>query len=279
MLESELARRVEAAVGPLGSARALTGAGQGEVWRVELARGGAVVVKRHRDRIAWRREVAAYREWMPALQPWLAPLRAVLDDAIVLDWIDARPGDDPSLADDVRAWLHAEAGRFRRALSELPFTDADSLSLPDAIAARCERLAERAAPLLPRPLVDATLAGIDPASFAGIRRVPCHRDFAPRNWLLVEHPRRLVVLDFAAARPDPWLADLVELWAGAWHRHPDTRNAFFTGFGRNLDEAERDQLRQLTLLHGLTTAVWGREHHAPDFIAHGDAILARLAAR
>ncbi|WP_434420760.1 aminoglycoside phosphotransferase family protein [Nannocystis pusilla] len=206
----------------------------------------ALVLKQHRHPRPFQQELRAYREWLPALAlaglPSASPLGELLVRVPTLLACDlstrtlaltVAPGDrlslgthDPALAPAA----HAAAGRLLRALHDIPIADDDPMPLVDAVAARQSEWHARARDLLTPAERDALqrLAARRDA-FAGVRRVPCHRDFTPDNWLLGADG--LCVLDFEHARLDAPEADLVKLCANVWPDRPDLAEAFFAGHG------------------------------------------------
>jgi aminoglycoside phosphotransferase (APT) family kinase protein len=154
----------------------------------------------------------------------------------------------------------------------VPVHDDDPLPIAHALRRRLDGWLARAAGLVP----DATLAAIDHrfgdgSAFQGDRRVLCHRDFAPRNWLVANE--NFTLIDFEHSAPDHPLVDVVRLCDEVFADRPDLESAFFTGYGARPDA---DQLSRLLALHALATTTWGRRHHDAQFIARGDALLARL---
>nr|WP_276603933.1 phosphotransferase [Nannocystis pusilla] len=175
---------------------------------------------------------------------------------------------DPALA----PVAHAAAGRLLRALHDIPVADDDPLPLVDAVAARQSEWHARARDLLTPAERDALqrLAARRDA-FAGVRRVPCHRDFTPDNWLL--DADRLCVLDFEHARLDAPEADLVKLRTDVWPDRPDLAEAFLAGYGPlTADAAAR--LDVLLALHAAATLAWAERHDDPAFRALGRRALA-----
>ena len=90
-------------------------------------------------------------------------------------------------------------------------------------------------------------------------RVPCHRDFRPRNWIVERRSSnalRLRVVDFEHARADAWLVDGVRLSAGEWRENPSRRHAFLAGYGHELSAREEAQLERLAALDELGAIAW-----------------------
>ena len=170
-----------------------------------------------------------------------------------------------------------------RALHTLSFEDDDPLGLPEAYAQRGSAWLGRAAGLLEPRLVAWVGEQVEGAVvlLAQLRavRVPCHRDYSPRNWLvnLSGGKVQLSVIDFEHARPDYWLVDVERLYADGWES--SLESAFWQGYGRAPSEVERALLGQRLALSALTTVVWAKEHHDADFELQGRKQLTALYGR
>ncbi len=234
---------------------------QGRVWRVTLTGGAQVLVKRGSrasvDRECWGLEVARSIGSVPTLSSRPAP------NLVVLTWHEGVASTDAGAMRCAGAWL--------RALHALEGPFDDPLTLADAIGRRRDAWLERAQGLLTEETRVKLRQAIEPEAFSGLERTACHRDFTPANWLW---SGALTVIDFGQARPDVALWDLVKLEAETFYEHPKLRPVFFDGYG-SLDAQDEERLRQLVLLHGLQTAVWGDAHEDPAFSSLGRQILER----
>ncbi|MCY1061327.1 aminoglycoside phosphotransferase family protein [Nannocystis sp. SCPEA4] len=255
------------------------------VWRAESP-AGALVLKQHRHPRPFAQELRAYRDWLPRLDlrrapdsPPVAHAPARVPQLLAFDAgaralaLTVAPGERLSLGpSELVLSAHAAAGRFARALHSLPIADDDPLRLRDAVSARLDEWHARAAGLLSPSERDALqrLAGRRDA-FAGVRRVPCHRDFTPDNWLLAGE--NLHVLDFEHARLDAPEADLVKLRADVWPAEPALERAFLAGHGLLTSDAAA-RLDVLLALHAVATLAWAERHADPDFRALGRRALA-----
>lgn len=229
---------------------------QGRVWRVDTDEVRVAVKQGPRaaiEREVWGLSRAVAVGEVPRLLGRPEPT------VVVLSWCEGRGAS--ARLEDAGAWL--------RRLHALPCRDTDAMAPPEAIERRVASWIERPGSSLSDASRDWVRSAIDPRAFEGVRRVVCHRDFTPSNWLWCPE---LSVVDFGQARPDVGLWDLVKLEAGLFRQQPSARAAFFRGYGEltSLDEV---RLRQLVLLHGLQTAVWGDIHDDAELAAHGRDVL------
>lgn len=258
------------------------------VWHLEGR--ASAYLKAFRQPRKFAQERRAYRDWLPRLtsEPGLAVTPALLAESGALRalLLSALPG---SLA--VHALLtprqglevYRRAGAFLRALHALPFGDDDPLPLGEAYRQRAKAWLARAEGLVADPLVAwvggraGEAAGL--LDTLGAARVPCHRDFTARNWLVATGAGavRLAVIDFEHARPDFWLFDTEKLCAEVTATPLEA--AFWQGYGRAPTDAERRVLEAHGALAALSTVVWAREHGDAAFEAQGRAQLGRLRAR
>ena len=173
--------------------------------------------------------------------------------------------------------VHRLAGAFLRELHDLPFTDDDPLPLSDAFSMRLDAWSLRAAGLLPRTIISNAVSAAREVlpQLTHMTRVPCHRDFTPRNWL-TDEAGGLTVIDFEHSRPDLHLIDFERLYTGLWRSRPDLQEAFESGYGTELDAEQRWLLNGLAALGGLSTVAWAREHGDARFEAHGRDVLTWL---
>jgi Ser/Thr protein kinase RdoA (MazF antagonist) len=230
-------------------------------------------VKQHHDRERYVAEVFAYRRWVPALAGRAPQLRAS-DDSLQAVILSAVPGDSPPWpaavmnGDDneghsAELAIHHGAGVVLRQLHDSqpprPWDDFAS-----AKAEEFDQLAPLAAELLtPRELAAARSQVDELAGQPWPVKVPCHRDYTPRNWLV--DAGTVYIVDFEWSRLDVWASDMARLHLGIWTTRPDLRDAFLSGYGRELNDADR------AILHGcaVLTAVWmlvkAHENRQPSF--------------
>lgn len=248
-----------------------------KVWLLELA-DTSVVVKQHVEQRPFVQERDALRDWADLRMPRLL----ASDPALRVLVLERRPGVAVDTLDDERARLAwQQAGEFLADLHARVVDDADPLPLADALPLRLRAWARACDSALDQPTREwvARLELDARVALAGARRVACHRDFTPSNWLweadaLDPTRGRLHVVDFEHSRPDLAALDLAKL---ATHWRPDLATAFLRGYGR--DHAElRESLRLALALHGLASLAWGLRHGEREFVDEGRLALSRASA-
>lgn len=255
------------------------------VWAVAGAT-GQWFLKQYPQRRKLDQEVRAYREWLPQLNtttPQLIAHRETPPYATLLSTLPGRPAAGLELSIDQECWLQEQAGRAARQLHDIPAQDRDPLPLAVALPKRFEAIASKLRDTVPGiELARAFLA--QPQLFATSRRVPCHRDYQPQNWLWSAGNRGTAnswswsLIDFEHAHLDHWLSDVVKLWCTTWWQRPDLSRSFFAGYGREPTAAEQLELRAIAAVHTLGTIAWGHEHADEAVLANGHEAWLRVRA-
>lgn len=264
--------------GPVGVAADLSWPrADASVWRLDGPH-GAAILKAHRDVAKHAREAAAYRRWGPSLEgsvPRLLGVRPGTPRALLVERLHGRV-DAPSEGPDAAA-LHRAAGTWLARLHAIPHVDDDRVPLEEAYAMRADAWFARAAPVLPAATLREARARVEAIlpALRGRARVPCHRDFSPRNWL-ADGPDLVGVIDFEHARPDLAEGDLVRLASHLWPRRPGLRDAFLDGYGGGGPPA---WLAGLEVLEAVATVAWAAEHDDTAFERRGRAVLGRHLGR
>ena len=284
-LTSELHAFAAAQLGPLQAVRFCGWPhAESSVWAVTGAEQAFLKVFRQPRKFVQERR--AYREWLPQLGFQRTPRLLAESSELRALLVSARPGallEHAHPNEMQRLEAYRQAGAWLQALYALPFVDDDPVPLAKAYAQRGSAWLRRAAGLLEPNLIswvgEQVESAVKSLEQLGAERVPCHRDYSPRNWLvgLSEGSVQLSVIDFEHARPDHWLVDVERLYANGWER--SLEDAFWQGYGRVLSELEREVLGQRLALSALSTVVWAREHHDADFERQGRGQLAALYRR
>ncbi len=277
--EAALEKFLRAALGPFEVTR-FCGWDHAEsnVWEVS-AKGRRYYLKQHKQPRKFQQEVYAYQNWTPhlTLVPDLVATRKN-PNALLLSAVPGVLAQEVKPTEAQEREVYRRAGAFLRRLHDLPFADTDALPLADALLKRSEAWIKRGEGLIESQTVDWVRGQLEDAVTVirarGWTRVPCHRDYTARNWLL--DGEDVYVIDFEHARPDLWFLDVERLWSGIWQRRPDLAAAFWRGYGRSLTVEERDVLTKLSAHTALTTVMWAREHSDEAFEQQGREVLKRL---
>lgn len=256
------------------------------VLRLRDASGTFWFLKRHREGERYRAEVRAYRHWVAALGDRAPRLRACDDglQAIILSavpgdpvpWPDSAPTRQPSAQRAAEAVVQHDAGvllrRLHSARQALRWNDFGPAKLDEF-----DQLSPLAAGLLTARELTKARAEVEALARLGSPvRVPCHRDYTPRNWLA--GAAGLYIVDFEWSRLDVWITDLARLHLGCWQDRPDLQDAFLRGYGRELDDTDRATLQGCAVLTALWLLIKARETGQPSFEDASRAGLRRLLA-
>ena len=249
-----------------------------DVIRVTCARGSAFL-KRHRDRRKFDQEHAAYAEWCPGLGAAATLLAATESPGPAL-LVRAAPGAPlaqlSSLSVDTERAHWRRAGAFLAALHALPHEDLDELPLPDAWSRRAESWVHRAGDAITREEANEVLSLTRapwPDTAEVPRRVPCHRDFTPRNWIVTEGS--LAVIDFEHARPDWALVDLARALEEVPEDREELAAALWSGYGAD-PAAFETLLPRAFAVQALAKIAWAVEHGDARFERSGRELLRRV---
>ena len=280
---SEFPDLTEFTVAQVGDIRSVEFAGwdHGEslVWRIESELREVVYLKTHRQPGKFRQETHALKHWtaeLPAATPILIATHTGKRHAFLMS---AVPGKLVELLDQTGESLtqtYRSAGRFLAALHAVEYCD-DDIPVAEAMHQRtlawCDRAKSHASPEQITWVRERMLDSIPLLN--GYQRVPCHRDFSPRNWMIDERGR-FGVIDFEHSRADLFLLDFERQWSRQWFDQPQLASAFWQGYGRYLTSDEEQLLERCAALSALSTITWAREHNDKAFESHGRRVLARL---
>lgn len=249
--------------------------------RVEDAHGVAFL-KRHRDRRKFDQERRAYVDWCPRLDGTAELIAATTDPSPAL-LLRAAPGVPLAAAiglspeEEREHW--SRAGAFLSALHSLPHADDDPVSIPEAWSRRAEAWVERAGDAVTAQEAEAVLdlaRAPWPEQLPVPERVPCHRDFTPRNWI-VDGPA-LTVIDFEHARPDWALVDLARALEEVPPGRDDLAEALWNGYGSERSRDAASLLPRVFAAHALAKLAWAMEHGDAEFERAGRELLRRALA-
>jgi 8-oxo-dGTP diphosphatase len=231
------------------------------VWRLSSASGGCWYLKRHSSGRFHEREVAALRNWAPALGPGRVPELAAADPEILVMVVTAVPGEPVlglQLSTREEQRVHQQAGQMLGRLHEsrlVPGAGEDASRLTSRVDAHLDEAGGLLTPAQRAMVRDCAsrLAWLGPR----VPAVASHGDFQPRNWLWDTASGRLGIIDWERAEPAPAVRDLVRLEYGPWDGRPDLREDFFAGYGRDLTLEEDETLFCYAILDALSGLRWG----------------------
>jgi Ser/Thr protein kinase RdoA (MazF antagonist) len=242
-------------------------AGKAAVREVRDGSGTTWFVKQHRGDEWYRPERDAYLRWAPSLGDRAPRLVANNDEHRFL-LLSALRRDGTDWRNDA---VRRDAGAVLRRLH-----DAEAFGSYGDLAgdkpAELEVWARRGAGLLNRHELDVAFSAV--RALEGLpapERVPCHRDYTPRNWVL--HNGLVYVVDFEEARLDAWMTDFGRLAVGWWRTEPHMMDAIFDGYGRNLTADETALMRSDFAVTATRLIVLGSELGAPERVADTRAAL------
>jgi 8-oxo-dGTP diphosphatase len=231
------------------------------VWRLSSASGGCWYLKRHSSGRFHEREVAALRNWAPALGRGRVPELAAADPEILVMVVTAVPGEPVlglQLSTREEQQVHQQAGQMLGRLHEsrlVPGAGEDASRLTSRVDAHLDEAGGLLTPAQQAMVRDCAsrLAWLGPR----VPAVASHGDFQPRNWLWDTAGCRLGIIDWERAEPAPAVRDLVRLQYGPWDGRPDLREDFFAGYGRDLTPEEDETLFCYAILDALSGLRWG----------------------
>ena len=254
---------------------------ESNVWEV-AANDTRYYLKQHKQPRKFRQEVYAYQHWTPFLSnvPELIAFRE-RPNALLLSAVPGVLAQKVTLTPSREKEVYRRAGAFLRRLHDVAFNDMDTLPLAEALLKRSESWLKRAEGFIDEQTTGWTRVQLEDAVSVieqrGWMRVPCHRDYTARNWLLDDED--FYVIDFEHAKPDLFLTDFGKLSSLVWLQRPDLQNAFFGGYGRSLTHDETGVLERLVAHGALVMVVWACEHGDKAFEQQGRAVLKRLKSK
>lgn len=222
-----------------------------------FARGRSIHVKRLESRKKLEQARAALSGWGPRLGrvPELRLARWTASGGLL--FVSTVPGEPmastPFALDGEGAapWSMRAAGRFLKDLHGLAVDDVDPVPLSEALPARARAWGEQAGGHVERRVIRRVLELVEFAARRNLRRVPCHRDFGPHNWLV--HGDTLHVIDWEHARCDTPHADLERAMESM---DAPGRRAFLGGYGADESLLTTPHYRAQVALSALARIAW-----------------------
>jgi Phosphotransferase enzyme family len=242
--------------------------GRSSVYEVSASAGTSWFVKRHADPEWYWSELSAYRRWVPAVADRAPVLFAHHDSLLVLVVSALRASGSQDWHDDsVRYDAGSVLRRLHGAESFGPWED-----IAAAKHAEVQKWVRRGEGLFTPTELDFALTSANALdALPKPARVPCHRDYTPRNWIV--DGGRVQVIDFEDMSPDAWLTDIGRTRFGFWRGDPHLTDAVLDGYGRRLSD---DEVAVMTFLFAVTAVrflVLGAELGKHDFVARTREVL------
>ena len=187
-----------------------------KVFLLTKSDGRRLYLKQFSSSVKFSNELRTYFDWLPQLSfpvPTLVAHDASLRMLVVTD-AGKSVGDFSRLLPKVQRELMKQSGVFLRQLHKAEFVDDDPLPLGDALMLRAQRCQQtlREFPtsqsMVGHQVVEVAVAELGEvvSDLNEFQRVPCHRDFWQRNWVVPEKRSsdaiEMAVIDFEHAQPD-----------------------------------------------------------------------------
>ena len=235
-------------------------------------------LKAHRQSRKFQQEMFAYRNWTAVLGERVPQLIATKDTgqkAMILSGLAGTLVEQKVFEAKQYRQMYQQAGFLLRCFHDQPYIDSD-IPLAQALPQRVASWSQRGQGIVSKTDLDwvASLVKHHASLLSSQNRVPCHRDYSPRNWLF--DGQRLYLIDFEHAKANLFLSDFVRLTSYHFPGHEAWEEAFWQGYGRSLDDDESRMLDFLTAFEAMTTIVWATEHKDTPFRLMGEKTLERL---
>ena len=252
-------------------------------WRITTPDKREYYLKRHEDYRHYLNEVRALTEWilhLPKAQWWSVPDVLAVSDELGAVIMTRLPGlvQEATLVKSIpRNDLFELAGRFAKLLHT------SQIDLSSATTSRTyanERLDRYLLPA--EPYIDkATLKWVDSIvrrsnTWEGLKVVPTHSDFSPRNWIVSEGKAALGIIDWERSLPGYFVEDFQRMIHDDWALEPQLRDAFFSGYGREPTEHEWYQANQVVLINAIGGVSWSISHGDLEFERLNRTVIERL---
>lgn len=252
------------------------------VWELDSSKGRAFIKALNLRK--YRQELRAFETWLPKLESFgvkTPKLIAASEEVevnkgiLIITTVDGVLVEGSASEFDVD--VHEQAGKFLGSFHDIEFEDVDKINLFDAYSKRFEGWSKQGEGWLEPPQFAYIKHHLDSTAplLKNIKRIPCHRDYTPRNWLINESAG-LGIIDFEHSNPDLWLADTHKLWSTYWIEKPELEDAFWQGYGCTPTDDERLLSLKLALLENMVTVIWAIEHGDKVYEQHGRKMLAYL---
>jgi hypothetical protein len=242
--------------------------GKSFVYEVSTGTGTSWFVKRHTDPEWYWSELSAYRRWVPALAD-RGPVLFAHDDSLLVLVVSALHASGTQDWHDHNVCY--DAGSVLRRLH-----DGESFGPWDDIAAakqaEVQKWARRGQGILtPTELDFAMTCASALDTLPKPARVPCHRDYTPRNWII--DGGRVQVIDFEEMSPDAWLTDIGRTRFGFWRDETHLTDVVLDGYGHCLSDDEAAVMTFLFVVTAVRFIVLGAELGKHNLVTRTHEVL------
>ncbi|MFE0187610.1 aminoglycoside phosphotransferase [Streptomyces sp. NPDC059008] len=239
--------------------------------------GNAYFAKQHGSQARYVQEARAYMAWRRYLQDHAPELVARQDSThtLLITAVPGRNGDALRPGSDEEARAHHDAGAALQALHHATgrrVTDGTGAALADRLRSWVARADH--ADLLSNAERKLLLRIADELAGSRMDSAVCHLDYQPRNWHV---GNGFWTFDFEHMRRDARIRDFARLHFRRWQAAPWLREAFFTGYGSHLTDAEQRLMERFGAIEAVTALVRGHEQGDIALGTHGRTVLAQLS--
>ncbi|MFG1879545.1 phosphotransferase family protein [Sphaerisporangium sp. NPDC049003] len=213
------------------------------VMRLRKPDGHQMIVKRNTSSDSFQREYRALAHWTPVLTSQ-APQLIDVDErrqTLLMTAVPGRPLSTLILTADQEREAYRQAGQILRALHQAgPRRTLSSFGRDRATYIRAQ-FTHGMDPLTPAE-IDLTHQALELLEAMPPQQAqPSHLDFTSRN--ILWNDERSAVLDFETSRYEAVGRDFLRITQRILRDRPDLRTAFYHGYGREPDAAERELMR------------------------------------
>jgi len=255
------------------------------IWRLTGSDGSRTWLKHHERTELYQRELTGLEVFVPKLGRqtwWCAPAVIAKDDqieAILMSEVEGAILESASVSVEEIETMFSLAGKFSRMLHDLDYSTTDGNDAQTYSPDRLFAYLNEARQSVDEDILNWAQKRVEKYfSETSIRRVPCHMDYSPRNWIIQRSHEgiRFGVIDWERARPELWLHDIQRLAYDDWHREPGLRDRYFLGFGRQLTKTEEQQLDVLCVVMSIASINWAQSKGDNEFVAHSRTVIERV---
>jgi len=238
-------------------------------------------LKQFRQRAQYLRE----RDALTALRLRVPGVPSLLDsnDELGILITAACPGEPVTRAEQIEHAVWFAAGSWLAGLHRLPiegpWLSPDKMPLAEAMQRRRSQLRQEMRQLPHSTAYTGFSDALNKWTWPTTSsiRVPCHRDFEPRNWLWSASDRTLWVVDFEHLRPDAPAVDMAKVLEVCGSNLSESWKQFRDGYTKFAGRwPADDEIDAAFVYHAARTWIWGERHDNLELTHRGLTMLAQL---